>query len=253
MNYVQGVLEGNKILYNDDHILVEQVSYHQGLFHGPVHLRSPSGEVLKGVYQEGKKHGFFELFIEHPETKELHKMQEYACVNHKMEGEAKEFYPTGQIKMASELKQGVLNGPLVVYSEQGKPTLITSFVDGVETGEHKEFYPTGKLFRVVSMNQNEKNGLEKSYYETGQLMSEIPYKAHKIHGVYKEWNKQGVLIFEASYDQGLRHGKFAKYYDDGKPKLIQTFVQDLPHGDKKTFDSNGKLTTVSFDKGKKKG
>lgn len=109
-------------------------------------------------------------------------------------GEYKEFYPTGELKVEMNLKDGKPEGSYIVYFANGKPNEVRAYRNG-------EFHCVWR-----------------TYNEAGILISEAEYRNDKKNGTWHVWDDSGIMRYEMQYDNGKKSGSW--YMWDEKGKLL---------------------------------
>jgi hypothetical protein len=109
-------------------------------------------------------------------------------------GEYKEFYPTGELKVEMNLKDGKPEGSYIVYFSNGKPNEVRAYRNG-------QFH-----------------GIWRTYNDAGLLISEAEYRNDKKTGTWHVWDDSGIMRYEMQYDNGKKTGTW--YMWDEKGKLI---------------------------------
>ena len=88
------------------------------------------------------------------------------------------YHRNGQIRETRPIENGMINGVVKRYSEDGKLVREISYVEGL------------------------KHGVKKQYYPDGTIKAEIPYENGSIHGIKKRYNKHGILFEKIRYNCG---------------------------------------------------
>ena len=74
----------------------------------------------------------------------------YTEVDGKIEGEKKTFYESGELYSLHHYIGGVMNGPFVLYQENGLPMVIGNFLNGQWHGEFNYYNIKGELTNTVN-------------------------------------------------------------------------------------------------------
>lgn len=88
------------------------------------------------------------------------------------------YHRNGEIRETRPIENGMINGVVKCYSEDGKLVREISYVEGL------------------------KHGVKKQYYPDGTIKAEIPYENGSIHGIKKRYNKHGILFEKIRYNCG---------------------------------------------------
>ncbi|MBA1438206.1 MAG: toxin-antitoxin system YwqK family antitoxin [Epsilonproteobacteria bacterium] len=125
------------------------------------------------------------------------------------------------VKFVRNYKNGKLNGVAKAYYKSGDLKTKTYFVDGKVDGTTYGFYKNGKLKAVIPMRQGKINGVMKEYYDNGQLMSVSSYVMGQPIGNKKSYYRNGNLKAKIHYnDDGLLDGTQKEYYSNGNLKYV---------------------------------
>jgi len=120
-------------------------------------------------------------------------------------------------KVQSRLRYGCLDGPTIVYWQDGTIMKKMSFIQDVCHGD-----------LLV-------------YHQNGRLSKQIQYHFGKMHHSYKEWNIFGILVLECSYNLGTLDGYYCRSSNSGIPLLECTYVNGLLHGNFRKNYTNGQV------------
>lgn len=239
-------------------------------------------------YQEGKKNGLSKKFYTDSIGKGNLK-EEVPYFNNVKNGEAKFYYPTGELHKVINFKLNKEEGFTYEYDKAGKIITIREYTGGFMRSEEK-------INRYDS--NNEKNGVWKEFYDNLQIKWEGTYKHGKLDGVAKEYTQKGglkkiekfvdgsvdedadeVAFFElqkevrpdgsmlvGGYNNNQKQGIFREYDPDGKVKSAYKFNNDIlvaegmldslgrEQGIWKYYYSTGQLkSTGNYQNGKKEG
>ena len=125
--------------------------------------------------------------------------------------------------------------------------------DGLSSGNkiirHKDYeelfsyFPNGKVAEIMTVKQDQLDGLRTVYNENGTVQQEVPYVKGKIHGIKKMYNENGKLVVETKYINGKREGNrifyFKSYSDDNKKVYaIVPYKNDKIEGIVKRYEAN---------------
>lgn len=144
------------------------------------------------------------------------------------EGVEKIYHSTGQLALEVHNTQGLRDGELHWYDQQGRHLEVMQYKKGKRHGLNQLFYENGTLRIEVNYVEDNKEGIEKFYFSTGELASEVHYIKGKKEGLQKEYNTDGTLNNDVMYVHGYKEG-LKRWYDKHK-KVIQTenYIMDRP-------------------------
>lgn len=95
---------------------------------------------------------------------------EITVKDNKKNGLAKEYYPTGELR------------------------IMVNYVDNIKEGKTIWYYKNGQPYRVTPYVHGKMQGIRTIYYENGELQAEIPYEKGELTLGTKEYSKNGTLI-----------------------------------------------------------
>jgi len=189
-SHVQGVEHGTWTYFYDSTGYVNwEKNYNMGALHGPQITYSKNGDTLKFEnYVDGKLEGAKYTYAMDPKTKHTY------------------------VSKKVTYKQGLLDGPFLVYNPDRKIIEETSFKQGKKHGVFKYYYDDGVLLRTENWDMDVRNGEFKYLYYNGDLQSVENYKKGKLEGWVEErfpdqkvkrraLYAKGVLVEEHVFDQ----------------------------------------------------
>lgn len=115
------------------------------------------------------------------------------------EGEEKIFYPNGQIKISLHWHEGILQGPIKTWYENGAPESQKEINENQKEGLSCVWYPNGQIM----LNEVYENNLliKGEYYKLG---IKHPYsKVDKGIGSASIFTESGILLKKILYQDGL--------------------------------------------------
>jgi antitoxin component YwqK of YwqJK toxin-antitoxin module len=203
------------------------------------------------------------------------------------DGEYKEIYQNGELKIQGFYKQGNADSIWTFYFADGKVFKTGTYNDcsydlgyikmipqgidnewherGVENGIWKIYHPNGKLKTEYNSVCGTKTGLIKIFDDKGHLKSESFYSNGEIQ-IEKEFFDNGLISQMAAYsytdweieEDGNYYRSFRKtvsvFYDTGELEISYTDFKGVFQGQYKMFRKNGFLQyEVNYDKGEENG
>ncbi len=203
---------------------------------------------------------------------------EYNYANGSYDGEQKEYYPSGQLKVCTHYKNQVREGVHEEWHENGILARRAHFVDGLKDGQMAEWYPNGNSKVDAYFIADHPDGVQSEWFENGQLKARAEFGFGLKQGWQREWNEQGDLVMEALFDHdqmqgtvlswwekdqvktrlqfesGKKEGIHKWFYKNGKPERVATFKNDLMEGEMLTWYPDGAIQSVQiFKEGKPVG
>lgn len=152
-----------------------------------------------------------------------------------LEGQAKTYYPSGELQSAANYRKGVLEGSYREYSTNGSLTL-------------ESFYMGGKL----------QGGLTRFHHKEQKSCS-CSYRDGLLEGEYLEWYPSGGVKSRQFYSQGLLNDSgnipaLTKYHENHTITHLQHFRSGQPEGAIVRYDESGKkIYQGEFHLGQKSG
>ena len=147
--YVNGDPDSVWVWYYNDGKLLRKENYYKGQPDGDYVEYDRQGNIItKGEYIEGKKEGLWITY-------------------------------TGKSKKEENYSDGMLNGWVRHYYDDGTLKYEGKFVDDLPNGEHKWYWPNGKLKQTGRYVMGMKTGEWKKFDENGTLVISILYKNGK--------------------------------------------------------------------------
>jgi len=187
-----------KKVYCDNGKLQSEVSYSDGIMHGPAIWYYENGNM----------------------------QQQLTYNNGEVDGEMKRFYSSGSLESVSIYNNGLLNGKALTYSRQGVLMSEENYTNDTLDGPVNKYYSDGKpqmtgtykngLFHgawiyydvygniVGSANYNEGNGLLKAWWPNGNIKREVNYKINLKNGAEKSFDSDGKLIEVLYFKDGVQ-------------------------------------------------
>ena len=158
-----------------------------------------------------------------------------------MNGTAKEYYPNGSLKSEACFKQGLPEGEVKIYDNQGRIVVKEYYSRGLNEGKSLRYNYTSKGYRKEEMffSHGRLEGIRKILNENDKIRLYEEYKGGVLNGITKIFNEEGSLEIQTPYRHGKKHGKRIFYYPDGNIMHEENYVSGLLEGERKTFFKNG--------------
>lgn len=161
------------------------------------------------------------------------------------QGEWKEFYPGGAIRVEKTYKDNNLHGYYKEYDLKGNLTLTMLYDNGAIVKSNVEDEPD---IEIVNRYDSE-NRLVYS----GPFRNQVPVGIHREYGNdgkvsnSKVYNDNGLLLSEGIVDEaGNFNGKWKDFYPDGKVRAEGQYTDSRRSGQWKYYDENGKTEQVGY-------
>lgn len=108
------------------------------------------------------------------------------------------------------------SGHYTAYKQSGKPKMEMNLIDGMKDGIVKIFFENGELNEIRSFKKNVMDGVWITYNETNIKVAEARYRNGKKDGKWSIWNEEGSLIYELEYTDGEKTGIWKNYNEKGE-------------------------------------
>ena len=144
----------------------------------------------------------------------------YELRDGKMDGELLIYYPDGKIASRRQVIKGKFNGVSIDYFSDGAVRSSMSMADDLPVGEALEFYPTGTV------------QIQQQYDSKGKLRNT------------RRYNAQGLLVLERRWDDQLREQGISRaWHDNGQLEHAIAYVDDRRHGWSRSWREDGSLVS----------
>lgn len=299
LNYKNGLKEGKEQFFHEDGTVLGEGFFKEGVAVGEHFRKAPNGTI---VYQAkfDKKGALLEPVIE--SNAEGQKLRQFTAVGDKLEGpyfewhengtpkfeynyaagqyegEQKEFYPSGQIKVSSFYRNQQREGLHEEWHENGILARRVHFTNGLKDGQMGEWFANGTAKVDAYFQNNLPDGVQSEWYEGGQLKTRAEFAAGLKQGWQREWSNAGDLLFEVlfekdqmqgtalswwdkdqvktrfQFENGKKEGMHKWFYKNGTPERVVTFKNDLMEGELLSWYPDGAMQSVqTFHEGKPVG
>lgn len=114
-------------------------------------------------------------------------------------GDYREYYNNGTLKLEMQIRDGVPEGPYIVYFENRKPREVCSYKDGKLHGLWRSYDISGQLISEAEYKNGQKHGTWRIWDELGTQRYEMNYYEGKKTGIWRMWNEKGELVDEKRY------------------------------------------------------
>ena len=265
--YVKGEKEGTESWFDEEGKLAGQGHYKRDMSYGKHWKNHSNGQPAylalydkKGVLQEpilewnekGQKIAEYTIDSEgnyQGHFRTWHPNGQIACDYHyvdgKFDGEHRETYASGQLRLNGMYREGRKNGPLKQWYEDGTLSFQGRFVDDQLEGEFVEYYSNGKYRQKGCYKGGALHGTLQEWYENGQKKSEASFVEGKEDQTIRMWNGRGTLLFQGTYHLGERVGTHTIYFEEnGEPREVMHFRDGKLHGKRELYYPNGQLQMV---------
>lgn len=254
IQYLSGVLNGCSLYFHPNGQVWKRVPFNHGQIHGTYEIYLENGDLLQTTeYTNGIKNGVSRRFwckdklsTEEFYSEGLLKTAQYFDLQGKPVASITDGYglrATFGRETISELQQfknGVQEGEVKVFDQNGRLMKLYHVKDGVKHGEeidYSEARPNTPPQPKISIQWHEGRiqGLVKTWYENGTTESHREMSSNKKNGMLTAWYKDGSIMMIEEYDQDkLIKGK---YFKRGEKIPLSEVV--MSNGTATIFDGNG--------------
>jgi antitoxin component YwqK of YwqJK toxin-antitoxin module len=184
------------------------------------------------------------------------------------EGKQYLFYESGQLKWSGDFNNGLPNGELQQFYENGKPSESSIYTNGKLQSSNK-FFENGKQSEAnIYVDGAISSGIK--YYENGNVQFKATFKNEKVNGTFFQYLEDGSGHYETEMLAGEKVSNMTTFEDNNGNRIkynleSKEVIQDKPTlADMKSTVSNGATflyykmngiflavnTTISSDNGK---
>lgn len=154
-------------------------------------------------------------------------------------GEQKEYYPSGQIKISTHFKDEKRDGMHEEWYENGVLSLRVSFSEGLRDGQTGEWYEDGTAKLDGYFQLDQPDGVQSEWYENGQLKRRSEFCLGEKQGWQREWSDAGDLLSEALYEKDRIQGTVTTWWSKDQIKTRFVFADGKKEGIHQWYHPNG--------------
>lgn len=186
--FADGQLEGEAETFDTEGRLTQRASFVGGKLHGKVTTYDPEGRPLqRAEYRHGQLHGEMVLFAATDDASRVSRRQ-----------------------ASMSYHQGALEGLLVTYDEQERPTFEVPYLKGVRQGL-ASWYQAGTLMRQATYVDDQLNGDLLDFHPNGRVRESTPYENDLAHGIAVRNYKNGKVKEKLRFHLGEQIGDSLQY------------------------------------------
>lgn len=203
-----------------------------------VQFSAPNRKSISGFLKANELNGLAKIYFNSGQVKETKNFEKGKLV-----GERILYYPSGKIYAKMNYnKESQLDGPADYFYENGKIRDKVIYKNGLREGKGESYNPQGILLAKINYLKDKLEGDVFFYNHKGKIKAEKKYKADFYNGIIKEYNSKGILINESNYAEGILVGKSNTFYNDGAKKTeLELDEKGKQNGFQKYYDYDGKL------------
>lgn len=239
--YINGLIEGIKIIYHANGTIYREANYIKGKLEGIEKYFSVDNDlILETNYKNGLKHGKRILYTQ----KSNKAVVEGTYENGKLISDIKISDKYQTLIVPSDMKKGKVkqynNDFLTAEYEIISPKLIH--------GEAKIYnYGTGILIAKMPYNFGKINGEAIYYNDKGELLSKLPYKNGTKIGEHKIYTNNKMISEVVNFDEfGEKSGVWEKYNSNGNLYTSSVYKNDKRNGESIIYNPDGTLKSSYY-------
>ena len=277
-HYKEGLVIGAQKLWNKAGELIYLCNYNKGVKKGEEIKWNDEGEkIFRAFYKDGKLDKKFQKWSSD--------RKEYCEVKYKngvpWDGVLKDWFSDGQLRIAEEYVEGLLEGKCVSYFPDGQLKYELNYLNGKKHGLNKGYFGMAEIGIFYFDIDRPDNGhldydgielafdepfpdkqylndlyLEEESFDVGIEialenqeyqnfnMIECQYKNGELDGLMREWNNDNDLIREENYKNGKIDGWQKFWYKTGNKKQEIFFKEGVKSGESRFWLEDGQLNNI---------
>lgn len=171
--------------------------------------------MAQGPVSGGKKNGLWKVYARGSNGKSI--MSEVNFKDDAIEGEMKEFYPSGRQRCVSHFKNGVLEGSRMSYYENGIGKVEEFFKNGKKSGKSFEYYANGTTKENAYYKDDIRDGISNTFYTNGRRQAMGRYVMGKKNGPWEYYDEEtGMPQSKGNYTDDEKTGPWAIFDKSGR-------------------------------------
>jgi uncharacterized protein len=241
------------------------------------HYYTQENTMVAGIFSNNEEQKFAAGLVQFYQDQSLVAQGNYNA-NSKKEGAWKYYYPSGNLRLEEEYKDGkVINeasswypggiiSRQVKYDSEGEDTETREYSEGgvleslaVRKGEDEYeytfYYPSGAVRKKATYQDDKlKDGKIIIYFENGAKEKELNYKNESLDGVYISYFENGKIDEKMTYAEDKLTGTYLSYYDNGQLAIEANYIDGYAQGTRTEYRYDGSLFyKKNYNKGKADG
>ena len=136
----------------------------------------------------------------------------------------KSSYENGMLEMAATRLNGVNDGKVYMFTDEGYKFAELNYDKGSLEGESL-YYSEGHLVRIENYKNNNLDGVFKVFDKDGRIVEEGNYLENKKNGIWNLYHNNKLVLSENYADSVVTIFKEKEYYNDPK-RLIPSFKSE---------------------------
>jgi antitoxin component YwqK of YwqJK toxin-antitoxin module len=192
-------------------------------------------QYIEAVFKDGIPNGSWKIY-------KYNKLaEEFTYEKGILNGQNKEYYEDGSVRILRTYEKGELNGPYMEYYPDGSVKVLRNFVKGKPDGKFLQYGSNGKIESEVNYKNGLQDGPEIRYDSESNVRSQSNYAAGKTTG--KEVKNYEDYVQTANYNkEGKYDGEYSEIYTNGNIKQKGKYVNGKKDGTWEYGKKNGQKT-----------
>jgi len=158
------------------------------------------------------------------------------------QGQYLRYFPSGQLEMSCNYKDGKLDGPVVFYHEtNGHIARTANYRNGILEGDENSFYEEGILKSTLSHGKDGIITGITAYYKSGLPSLEIKWDTEHNCLVVKFFYENGTVSEIVKSRNLIPVDDYISYYDDGSVKKTGFYSNGDMAGTWRLYDRQGNI------------
>jgi antitoxin component YwqK of YwqJK toxin-antitoxin module len=156
------------------------------------------------------------------------------------------YQKAGVKAMEMDLKGDVQHGTWRSFHPNGKVRDSCSKMEGLTQGLLFNYDDQGKLLRKERYKDGKQEGITEVYYKEGPKQSETGYRAGMRHGGFAAWALNGSVVTRGSYSMGVPSGVWQEFHPNGQVRA-RSRLAEWRILERKCFHASGAPETCRDD------
>lgn len=165
-----------------------------------------------------------------------------------LHGRMERLWPNGKLQLIANYDNGLLDGLLCQFDEDGNPIQVAAYVQGRQHGQTRVFVQ-GRCVSEQLFADGQAHGLTVTFGDAGQPIAKMHFVKGQINGPITFFHETRV-VRHASYQDGLLEGEVSDFDRDGGLVQVATYHANMLQGPLRRYWPGGALMEeVMYEKG----
>lgn len=144
--------------------------------------------------------------------------------------------------------KSVFTGIITSYYDNGAVKSSVNYVNGILEGEMETYYEDGQLMSKEYFIGGKRNMVSSFFHSNGIPQATIEYKDDLISGKYETFDEQARSLFSGTIIDNTFTGTIASYNDNGSSAVLQ-YVNDILNGPAKYYENGQLFAALNYSNG----